>query len=94
MGRKKWKIRSDVDVTVRSIVTFSPESGAVLATGSDDATTRLWQVTNGKLLSILDGHSSAVRSVAFSPKNSALLATGSDDQTARLWDISSDKIGL
>ncbi len=65
---------------------FSPD-GTLLATVSDDATTRLWQVADGTEHAVLTGHTGGVWSCAFSP-DGALLATTSDDRTARLWQIS------
>jgi WD40 repeat protein/energy-coupling factor transporter ATP-binding protein EcfA2 len=64
--------------------------GRVLATGSDDHTARLWDISNfhrPRPLGALTGHTNYVSSVAFSP-GGRVLATGSDDHTARLWDIS------
>jgi len=49
---------------------------------------RLWEVSSGKLLKTLQGHSEEVKSVAFNPDGS-ILASGSDDQTVRLWEVSS-----
>ncbi|MEH1888787.1 MAG: NB-ARC domain-containing protein [Nostoc sp.] len=66
-------------------VAFSPDS-YLLASGSEDQTVRLWDLSNSKCLKILKGHNNRVTSVTFST-DSYFLASGSDDQTIRVWDI-------
>jgi WD40 repeat protein len=70
-------------------VAFAPD-GDTLATGSDDGTVGLWDVTDQthpRLRSkSLIGHEDSVRSVAFAP-DGAVLAAGSGDGTVSLWDV-------
>ncbi|HEY4034344.1 MAG TPA: hypothetical protein VGL94_10310, partial [Ktedonobacteraceae bacterium] len=47
----------------------------LVASGSNDYSIRLWDVSTGECLKVLQGHSAWVRSVAFSPDGS-LLASG------------------
>ncbi|MCK5875993.1 MAG: caspase family protein, partial [Candidatus Marithrix sp.] len=61
---------------------FSPD-GKIIATASDDNTTRLWK--NGELLHTLIGHTDKVNHVSFSP-NGKTIVTVSNDNTARLWE--------
>lgn len=64
-------------------VAFSPD-GAMLASGSDDATARLWDVASGEELHTLSGHEDYVNAVAFSP-DGAILASGGYDGVVNLW---------
>ena len=69
---------------------FSPD-GKTLASGSEDKTIILWDVSNRESPvqsgAPLKGHTDGVYSVAFSPDGKTL-ASGSYDKTVILWDVS------
>ncbi|KAF2012678.1 WD40 repeat-like protein [Aaosphaeria arxii CBS 175.79] len=61
-----------------------------LASGSSDATIKIWDASNVKCLRTLKGHSDRVKSVAFS-HDSTWLASGSADTTIKIWDSRSGR---
>jgi WD40 repeat protein len=66
-------------------VNFSPD-GQTLASGSEDQTIKLWNVTSGQELRTLIGHKDWVNSVAISPDGQTL-ASGSRDETIKIWGL-------
>ena len=64
---------------------FSP-NGKTVASGSADATVKLWDVKTGKLISTLEGHVGWVRQINFSPDGKILISV-SDGGGAQIWDL-------
>jgi len=52
----------------------------------NDYSARVWDLTTGRQLAILNGHTSPITTVAVTP-NGERAVTGSQDQTARIWDL-------
>jgi WD40 repeat protein len=92
-GKNCKKAKNGVAVPLRGhsgcvkSIAFSPD-GSKIATGSDDNTIIIWNVTSGLpvLAKPLTGHTAAVNSIAFSPDGS-MLVSGSYDQSIMLWDV-------
>lgn len=68
-------------------IVFSP-GGKRLASASEDASARVWDLATDKLESTLLGHGMGVDGAAFSP-DGAQVATASKDATLKLWDAAS-----
>jgi WD40 repeat protein len=58
-----------------------------MVTGSEDNTSRIWDLADGTQLRQLNGHTAAVRAVAISP-DETFVVTGGADNTARRWRVS------
>ncbi|EEH05821.1 WD domain-containing protein [Histoplasma capsulatum G186AR] len=74
-----------------STISWSPD-GAIIASGSDDKSIRLWHVSTGKPHpNPFLGHHNYIYSVAFSPKGN-MLVSGSYDEAVYLWDVRSARV--
>lgn len=68
---------------------FSPD-GKRFGSASCDNTARIWDVSSGKAVLVLEGHHGFVNTIAFFP-NSNLVATGGEDGTIRVWEATTGR---
>jgi WD40 repeat protein len=61
-----------------------------LASGAEDKTIKIWNITTGEEIMTLNGHSRFVQSIAFSPDGKTL-ASGSVDKTIKIWNVATGK---
>lgn len=75
--------------SVLALVIIANGKHAVSSGAGGDPTLKVWDITTGTCLAVLEGHSGPVRAVAAS-KDGRRFLSGSYDNTIRLWDRESD----
>jgi WD40 repeat protein len=73
-------------------VAFSPD-GRFLASGSEEDTVRVWDVTTGREVHTLRGHTEPVYSVAFSADARSLASKGWDNRIL-VWDLATGRMAF
>ena len=68
---------------------ISPD-GNKLATGRNDGSVVLWDLTTGQQIKLFKGHTEGAFYMAFSPDGTKLL-TGSYDRTAKVWEVATGR---
>ena len=61
--------------------------GAMIATGGQDKTVRIWDAQTGKLVETLAGHSGPVTALAFTPDRITLASGSWEDGSVRFWKL-------
>jgi WD40 repeat protein len=81
---ERGEVWSHAFETPFSSIAWRPD-GRLLALGGDDQRIYVWDMTEDRLLSVLEGHHHVVIGVAFT-RDGRLLVSSSWDGTARIWD--------
>jgi len=63
-------------------------NGEQVVSGSCDNTLKVWDLSIGRLLRTIEGHTRSVRAVAVTP-NGEQVISGSNDNTIKVWDLAS-----
>ena len=82
------KTRITVDHGSRVTAGALSAGGRLLATGGVDRVVRIWRASDGKLLTVLEGHVGQITAIAFS-RRGTLIATASTDGVGRVWRVGS-----
>jgi WD40 repeat protein len=93
-GREKMRLPSSLNTFVNEMI-FSPDSRWLAAAGQGESlpssyAIAVWEVPNGKLRHLLEGHKTQSHSVSFS-SDGRMLATGGYDGTLFLWELASGR---
>lgn len=59
---------------------------SLTSVAGNDHLVNLWDLSTGRLIKTMRGHTSRIQSLAFS-QESALLVSGATDDTIRIWDV-------
>ena len=92
-GHSSW-VRS-VAISRFSIGSENDNDSNILASGSTDKTIKVWNLSTGKLIHTLKGHTQSVTSLAMSPGakgDSPILISGSADRSIKIWDLSTGEL--
>jgi WD40 repeat protein len=87
---KEPTILSKDGEAVRALA-FLPTRPPFLVAGGDDRRLRVWDVSSGKLLMSLAGHSAPIRGVTFWPGSGGHVISSGADRTLRVWDLETQK---
>ena len=79
------KVKKYLNLGKKISILCISNDGKKFASGSDDDTVKVWDMTSGECLQTL-GHSSIVLSVTFSPDGTKV-ASGCMEGTVNLWDV-------
>ncbi len=95
-----WAIQlptNDVQMVIKSAnlgpissASFSPDSNLVISSLLYDKKIVVWEISTGRELNTITGHTGQIRTTAFSPDGKQI-ASGATDKMVKLWETSSGK---
>jgi len=83
-----WQLSYTLENQINSSINTVALShdGKILASGEDDKSIKLWNLSSQQLIGNFHGHTQAITAVIFNDHDT-ILATASDDKTINLWDM-------
>jgi serine/threonine protein kinase len=83
-----WQLADTLENQINSSINTVALShdGKILASGEDNKSIKLWNLSNQQLMGNFPGHSQSITAVIFND-NDTVLATASNDQIINLWDV-------
>ena len=84
-GSAVWESSRERDSGLSALEVSPDGKWIATASGFEDASIRIWDSSNGRLVKKLDGHTGWVSRLAFSA-DGQFLVSGASDQTIRFWD--------
>ena len=83
---------ADAWISIKSAA-FSPD-GALVLTGSRDATVKLWDVATRRLIRTFVGHAADIAAVAYLQADGTRVLSAGRDGTLKLWDAATGRLAL
>ena len=65
---------------------WHPQKSSIIATGSNDKTAKVWDMSTGECIMTLVGHTAGVLGMHWHPSEANVIATGSWDNTTKIWN--------
>ena len=94
-GHSSWVRSVAISSLNSSSDTGNDNDNKILASGSTDKTIKVWNLSTGKLIHTLKGHTQSVTSLAISPSikgSDATLISGSADRSVKIWNLSTGEL--
>ncbi|BBH63407.1 hypothetical protein ACTI_00920 [Actinoplanes sp. OR16] len=86
-GRTREFALSDRDATVQIVAVAAASDGSLIAAGTENGSTHLWNARTGQEITSIVSHSGQISALAVSP-GGEWIATAGNDGALRMWSVS------